>query len=99
MLWKVVANRLCVVFANQMACMTSNVFWELDDVHFKPQKKKVLLIMDNFATHSRKHVVRGESFGFSTLQLSKIIIAFFLPDGTSMSNSRSWNNCFIHSLV
>ena len=33
----------------------------------KFQKRKVLLMMDNFATHSLKHVGRDESLGFSTL--------------------------------
>ena len=34
-----------------------------------------ILIMNKFATHPLKHVGRGESFGFSTLQLSNINIA------------------------
>ena len=40
----------------------------------------VLLIMENCATHSLKHVGRGESFGFLTLQLSSIFIAFLPLD-------------------
>ena len=74
-------------FANQMAWMTSNVFesWMMSlNVHFKSQKWKVLLIMDNYATHSLKHVGRGESFGFSTLQLSNITIVFLPPNVTSV---------------
>ena len=67
MLWKVVANKSCVVFANQMVWMTSNEFesWMIRlNVHFKSQKRKALLIMDNYATHSLKHIGRGESFVF-----------------------------------
>ena len=70
-----------------MAWMTSYVFesWMMSlNVHFKSQKWKVLLIMNNYATHSLKHVGRGESFGFSTLQLSNIIIAFLPPNVTSV---------------
>ena len=52
------------------------------NIHFKSQKGKVLLIMDNLATHSFKHVDRGESFGFSTLQLSNITIVFLPPNVT-----------------
>ena len=57
-------------FANEMAWMTSNILesWMMSlNVHFKSQKWKVILIMENFVTHSLKHVGRGESFGFSTL--------------------------------
>jgi len=54
------------------------------NVHFKSQKWKVLLIMHNYATHSPKHVGRGESFGFSTLQLSNIFIVFIPPNVTSV---------------
>jgi hypothetical protein len=43
-------------------------------VHFKFQNWKVLLMVDNFATQSLKLVGRGESFGFSTLQMSNVII-------------------------
>ena len=66
--------------------MTSNVFesWMMSlNVHFKSQKHKVLLIMDNFATHPLKHVGRGESFVFSTLQLSNINIAYVSLNVTS----------------
>ena len=70
MLWKVVANILCV-----MLCRPNNLddiehIWELDD---EPQctlqlsKKKVFLIKDNYATHSLKNIDRGESFGFLIL--------------------------------
>ena len=52
------------------------------NVHFKSQKWKVLLIMDNFATHPLEHVSRGESFGF--MQLSNIIIYFLPPNVTSV---------------
>ena len=52
------------------------------NVHLKSQKGKVILIMDNLATLSLKHVDRGESFGFSTLQLSNITIVFLPPNVT-----------------
>jgi hypothetical protein len=48
--------------------MTSNVFesWMMSlNVHFKPQKQKALLVIDNYATHSLEHVDKGNSFGFS----------------------------------
>ena len=51
---------------------------------FKSQKQKVLLIMGNYATHSLDHVGRGKSFGFSTLQLRNIAIAFLPPDVRSV---------------
>lgn len=38
----------------------------------------MLKIIDNFTIQSLKHIGRGESFDFSTLQLSNITI-FFLP--------------------
>jgi hypothetical protein len=41
--------------------------------------------MGNPTTHSLEHVGRHESFGFSTLQLSDIII-FLPPNVTSMVN-------------
>ena len=50
--------------------MTSDVFesWMMSlNVHFKSQKWKAFLFMDNYISHSLKHVGRGESFGFSTL--------------------------------
>ena len=40
--------------------------------------------MDNYATHSLVHVGRGEAFGFSTLQLCNIIVAFLPPNVTSV---------------
>ena len=54
-------------FANQMAWMTSCVFesWMMSlNVHSKSQKRKVLLSMDKFITHSLEDVDRDESFGF-----------------------------------
>ena len=54
------------------------------NVHFESQKHKVFLIMDKFATHSLEQVGRGESFDFSTLQWSNIIIVFLPPNGTSV---------------
>ena len=50
-----------------MAWITSNVFegWMMSlNVHFKTEKRKVILIMDNYVSHSLEHVGRGESFGF-----------------------------------
>ena len=67
--------------------MTSNVFdsgMVSLNVPSKSQKWKVLLVMDNSVIHSLQHVGRGESFGFSTLQLRNIIIAFLPPNVTSM---------------
>ena len=46
------------------------------DVYFKSQKWKALLMMDKYATHSLKHVSRGESFGLTTLQFSNIYYGF-----------------------
>ena len=54
------------------------------NAHFKSQKWKVLLIMDNYATHSPRHVGRGQSFGFSILKLSNITIVFLSPNVTSV---------------
>ena len=54
-------------FANQMAWMTLDVFksWMMSlNVRFKSQKRKVLLIMDIYVTHSLEHNGRGESYGF-----------------------------------
>jgi hypothetical protein len=65
-------------FANQIVGMTSNVLasWMMSlNVDLNSQKHKVLLIMDNYATHSLKLVGRGESLGLSTLQLSNITIS------------------------
>ena len=73
-------------FSNRTTWMTSNVFesWMMSlHVHFKSQKRKVLLNMDNFATHFLKHVDKGESFGFSTLLLSNMTIAWLPPNITS----------------
>ena len=70
MLWKMVANRHVRCFANRTACMASYVFesWMMSlNVHLKSQMRKVLVIMDDYATHSLEHVGRGESFGSSTL--------------------------------
>ena len=66
-------------FANRMAWMTPDVFksWTMSlNVHFISQKWKVVLIVGDHATQSLDHVERGESFCFSTLQLSNIIISF-----------------------
>jgi hypothetical protein len=51
---------------------------------FQISKAKGTLIMDNYATHSLKHVGKGESFSFSTLQLSNITIIFLLPNVTNV---------------
>ena len=57
--------------------------WELDD---EPQctlqisKVEGMSIMGNYATHSLKHVGRSESFGFSSLSLSNVIISFLPPN-------------------
>ena len=56
-------------FANQTTWMTSDVFdsWMMGlSVHFKSQKRKVLLIMENYDTHSQKHVDRGDQLEFQT---------------------------------
>ena len=89
-LWKVVANKLYVVICKPNGPYDIKCIWELDDHEphyifiFKFQKQKVLLIMDNSATHSLKHVGRGESFGFPTLQLSNIIISYLPLNFTSV---------------
>ena len=73
--------------------MTSNVFksWMISlDVHFKSQKQKVLLIMDNFVAHSLEHIGRHESFGFSTLKLSNITIALLPPNVISVVRTIPW---------
>ena len=54
------------------------------NVHLKLQKWKVLLIMDIPTTPFLKNVGRGESFGFSTLQLSNTTIAFLSPNATTV---------------
>jgi hypothetical protein len=43
-----------------------------------------IFIMNSFATHSLKCVGRDESFGYTTLQLRNIIIAFLPPNVTSV---------------
>ena len=85
--WKVVAIKLCVVVHKLNAWMALYVFasWMMSlNVRFKYQKQEALLIMDNSITHSLEHVGRGESFSFSTLQLSNITIAFSPPNVTSV---------------
>ena len=66
MLWKVIANKLCVVIRKPNGpWRTSCVFeiWMMSlDVHLKPQKQKVLLIMDNPTIHSLRHVGSCKSF-------------------------------------
>ena len=52
------------------------------DVHFKSQKWKVYLIMNKYATHSPEHVSRVKSFGFTTMQLINVTIAFLPPNVT-----------------
>ena len=68
--------------------MTSNVFesWMMSlNIHFKSQKRKVLVIMNNFATHLlREHADGGESFGLLALHWSNITIAFLPPNVTSV---------------
>ena len=52
---------------NQTAWLTSYVSdnWMMSlNVHFKSQKWKLLLVMNNLATCSFKHVGRNDSFGF-----------------------------------
>jgi hypothetical protein len=54
---------------NQMAWLTSYVSnnWMMSlHVHFKSQKWKVLLIINNLVACSFKHLGRGDSFAFST---------------------------------
>ena len=67
--------------------MTSNVFESRMmslNAHFKSQKWKVLIIVDNYVTRSLEHVGKGESFGFPTLQFSNVIIVFLSPNVTSV---------------
>jgi hypothetical protein len=78
---------MCGGYANRTVGMALCIFenWRMSlDVHSKSQKQKVLLIINNIATPSLKHVGRGESFGFSTLQWSNIFISFIPPNVTSM---------------
>ena len=66
-------------FANQMASMTSNVFesWMMIlNVHFKSQKWKLLLIMDNYAIHSLEHVGRDKPFWFFILVVEQYYYCF-----------------------
>ena len=62
--------------------------WELDD---EPrctfQISKIEGILNYFVTYSLKQDGRGESFGFSTLQLSNIIIIVLPPHVTSGTTS------------
>ena len=86
------------VFANQTTWMKSYVYesWMMSlNVHFKSQKQKVPLVMKKYATHSLKHVGRGESFGFSTLQLNNIPVIFLPPNVTCGTTLGSRNNCLI----
>jgi hypothetical protein len=46
------------------------------NVHFKSKKWKVLLIMDDFATHSLEHADRDESFGFLNLAVEQYYYFF-----------------------
>ena len=43
--------------------------------------------MDKYVVHSLKHVGRGESLGFSILQLSNITIVFWPSNVTSVVQS------------
>jgi hypothetical protein len=63
MSWKVVVWW----FENRMACLTSHVFenWMMSlNVNFKYLKRKGLIFIEKYVTHSLEHVGRGESFGF-----------------------------------
>ena len=91
---------MCGGFANHTTWMTSTVFKSCMmslNVHFKSQKRKVLVITDNYATHSLMYVGRGESFGYSTLRFDNITMAFLRPNVTSVvqpldqGNSASFN--------
>ena len=54
------------------------------DKHFKSQKWKVLLIMDNPTTQLLGDIGRGVLFGYSTLILSNITIDILPPNVTSV---------------
>ena len=71
--------------------------WMMASVYISNVKSKnVLLIMGNFATHSLKHVGKGESFSLSTLQLTNICIAFIPPNFTKCGPTLGLgDNCFI----
>ena len=74
-------------FVNQMAWMPSYVFkcWMMSlNAHFKSQKWKVLLIINNYATNSLKHFGRVKQLIFSTLHLSNIIFGCLPPNATSV---------------
>ena len=63
------------------------------DVNFRSPNLKVLLIMNNFATHSLKHVGRGESFDFFlTLKLRTNIVSFLPPNATSAKTTLGSRN-------
>ena len=56
--------------------------------------------MNNFGIHSLKHVGKGESFDFSTLQLSNNVIAFIPSNLTSVVQPLDHEiNCFIQNSV
>ena len=66
-------------FTNQMSWMTSNVFesWMLrPNVHSKSQKWKVLLIMNNYATHALKHVGGGWIIWFFNIAIEQYCYYF-----------------------
>ena len=87
MLWKVVANILFVAICKTNGLDDIICIWELDNEPqrtFQTQKQKVLSIINQYATQFFKHNDKGESFGFSSLQLSNIIIAFLPSNVTSV---------------
>ena len=47
------------------------------NVHFKSQKRKVLLIMDMFVIHSLKDVGRGESFDFQPCSSPILLLLYY----------------------
>jgi hypothetical protein len=68
MLWKVVANKLCVLVSKPNVMDDIKCIWELDDepyCAFQISKAKgTFIIMNKFVTHSLEDVGRGELFGF-----------------------------------
>ena len=87
MFWKVVAKKLCMVVCKPNGLDDIRCTWKLDDEPqwtFQISKVEGTFNYGHFATHSPKHVAKGESFGLSTLQLSNIIIAFLPPNVTSV---------------
>lgn len=87
MLWKVVGDRLCVVTCkpnglDDIVCLWQFGWWTSMNIS-NLKSGRYFLIMDNPTTHSLKHITRGESFGFSILQLSNIIIDFIPPNVAS----------------